>query len=78
MKMFKYFGYALLLVAVPFAFVVVGTIIISALIACLVTLATDTTFTVSFKDCVASGALEFLLAVFAIIGTVMYIDSVRD
>ena len=77
MRMFKYYGKMLLFVAVPVCFVVVTSIVLSLLFGWLGALASNLSFVECFKASMASGILEFILGIIAIIGTALYIDSTQ-
>jgi hypothetical protein len=78
MNIYKYFGKLLLIVTIPVVFVIVSSIVMSLLIGFIACLASDSTFGYCFTETLGCGALEFLMGIIALIGTVIYLDTWRD
>lgn len=75
MNIYKYFGKLVLVVSIPVAFVVVSSIVLSLLIACIGTLSSDSSFSQYFSTTLGCGAIEFLMSIVAFGGMVMYFQE---
>ena len=78
MNIYKYFGKLLLIVTLPFVFVIVSSIVMSLLFAAIAVLAGSQSFAYYFKEALSCGAIEFLMGIVALIGTVLFLDTWRD
>lgn len=78
MKIHRFFGKLLLIVTIPFVFVIVSSIVMSLLFAAIAVLAGSQSFAYYFKEALSCGAIEFLMGIVALIGTVLFLDTWRD
>lgn len=78
MKIHRFFGKLLLIVTIPVVFVIVSSIVMSLLFAVIAVLAGSQSFAYYFKEALSCGAIEFLMGIVALIGTVLFLDTWRD
>jgi hypothetical protein len=78
MKIHRFFGKLLLIVTIPVVFVIVSSIVMSLLFAAIAVLAGSQSFAYYFKEALSCGAIEFLMGIVALIGTVLFLDTWRD
>jgi hypothetical protein len=77
MKLETFIWKALLLVVLPFAFVVVSTVLIAGIMAALGALMGHNTFTSCFQGIIENGILIAAMSLTAIAGTIFYLSTIE-
>lgn len=75
MKLHKFIGNALLITVLPFVFVLVSSVLVSATVALIGTLVGHNTFFNCFQGVMETGIIIFMMSVVAIVGTLFYLSQ---